>query len=489
MPSIRFNHVNNPDYVLIHEINDSFLPEVNINTLAINGRVGEHRFSKNIGMREITVSMSIVGDDEADVKNKARMVANFWLHSDGPVRFINLDEPNRYYLAEVRDAGELTQKLTIGKAVVTFVCTDPHAYDVEESVISYDALPANGAMTFVNAGKDVFPSFKMTFTRDTDEFALITQGRHLLFRQPAEGSLETDLVLNEPMFALDNWTLANAPSDATTAGNFTTDADGAFVAGSDFGQSEEAHGWRGPSMRRSLSAGTRDFTLTCDVEFSQHVALNQGNQGRIQVFLENDSGQTIGSLTLEDVSSEAFMPRFSALAGEGRIVNNVTNPSAWGRVSENIRGISRGRMEISRINHVWTASFGILNPAGQLEHVSSGQLNLSTEVNLSSLTHIKIHIGAHDNHTPIGNMRFRRIQVRQQGELNNATLSPYVFNAGDVLEIDGETGVILRNGARFYEFLEPSSQFLKFSHGFNAVVGSPRNVVGNASMRLRRRWF
>ena len=184
MPNIRFNHKNNPSYLLVHEINDSFLPSVDIRTMKVPGRAGEHRFSKNIGMREISVVMSIAGENERDVKNKARAVANFWLHTDSPAQFVNLDEPDIFYLAEVADAGKLAQKLSLGRATVTFLCPDPHAYRITESVVSLAALPASGAIEFINEGKDVFPRFRMTFTGDASHFSLVTENRRLTFGRP-----------------------------------------------------------------------------------------------------------------------------------------------------------------------------------------------------------------------------------------------------------------------------------------------------------------
>ena len=198
MPNIRFNGHDNPSYVLIHDITDNFLPAVNINTMKINGRNGEHRFSKQIGKREISVTISIdarrflntlptdnrdyVGlSNEAIVKIVARRLANTWLYSETPVSFINYDEPNVHYLAEVVNAGNLAQALSLGRATITFLCADPHAYNNVKSVVTHINLPANGSIEFENSGKDVFPHFRMTFTGNISHFRMVTKNRQLTF--------------------------------------------------------------------------------------------------------------------------------------------------------------------------------------------------------------------------------------------------------------------------------------------------------------------
>lgn len=181
MPSIRFNGRENPDYVLVHTIEDNLIPDISVNTLKINGRDGEHRFSKNIGMREISVTLSIVGEDVKDVKKKARALVNDWLYTDGLAKFVNLDEPEVFYMAEISDTGNLVQNLTLGQTTLTFLCPTPYAYSQDESVISMLNLPASGAIEFENDGKDVFPIFSMTFTEDVRLFSIVTESRHMTF--------------------------------------------------------------------------------------------------------------------------------------------------------------------------------------------------------------------------------------------------------------------------------------------------------------------
>ena len=491
MPSIRFNQINNPDYVLIHSITDQFLPDMEISTLNIRGRIGAHRYGKEMGTREIKVSLSILGENEADLRNKARVIANHWLYSEGPARLINLDEPNRYYLAEVQSTGDLAETLRLGQAQITFFCADPHAYDVDERAQRHEYLPANGAILYENQGREVFPKLRMQFTQACNEFAIVTNDQHLLFGRPAESEdqiVEGErLVLDDEMFSMANWASADSIEEGIISGQLTTDAEGMFVAGGDFEQEEEARGWRGPTARRSLPSASRDFRVICQVRFAQNLNLPFSQRGRIHLYLQTDNGTTIGRLALQDISASLFQPTFQA-RGQQTTFIETHNQNEWGRSHHTYRGVWNGQMEIARFQDKWTASFGVMIN-GRLERVFTQTIQQAENTNLDALAQIQVHIGALDYHEPIQDMKIMRIQVFQNRTSANSQEVLTIFNPGDILEIDGETGSVLRNGSRYYQFLDPSSKFLRLDNGLNAININPSHVVRDVQLNVRERWY
>ncbi|MFG3611447.1 distal tail protein Dit [Rummeliibacillus stabekisii] len=64
---------------------------------------------------------------------------------------------------------------------------------------------------------------------------------------------------------------------------------------------------------------------------------------------------------------------------------------------------------------------------------------------------------------------------------------PLILRKGDVLYIDNETGSILKNGKPFYEFLNPSSSFIKLESGNNGIAISPANAFSEGIITYSER--
>jgi len=85
-------------------------------------------------------------------------------------------------------------------------------------------------------------------------------------------------------------------------------------------------------------------------------------------------------------------------------------------------------------------------------------------------------------------MALKDVRVKTLDNIsNNSNKVPLILRAGDVLEIDNETGAILKNGIPFYQYLNPSSSFIKLQSGENGLIVSPYDAFTNGSISYTER--
>ena len=81
--------------------------------------------------------------------------------------------------------------------------------------------------------------------------------------------------------------------------------------------------------------------------------------------------------------------------------------------------------------------------------------------------------------------RFALIRANQHLEFKAPTGN--VFNQGDILIINNETGQVLLNGERYFTFLTPDSTFLSLDKGTNYLFVDGRHLVSNLRIAYRER--
>jgi predicted phage tail component-like protein len=453
---------------------------------------GAYFVNKKLGVRTFTADFSIKAEDKESVMYRADDLAE-WLHYDEPQPLIFRDKPDIHYMAIVDGTADITKFSRSGKGQITFLCLDPHGYGTERT---YAFNPTNTDPIVVTNGgnKETAPILKMEITQNVTDFAILTDNEMLYFGEPFDSTTKTasDLnprILSDACTTTNGWTQGLTVDGGTVAGTLVS-------SGDTFSQFEKNYGtgsnWHGGSLIKDLGHPVQDFTAEMLLDFSKGV----NNQiGRMEMYLLDANGNKIGKVALADSSRYMYYPVFEARAGSlasGKYFANTKlikmKKLKGGRRQQysplaNMYGIVR----ISRKGKKWTALVAWRDEKGKYHTLYSVNWTDSKGLYQSKLAAIQIHIGASSNVPAITKMTINHVLVIEHLAKPANTID-YVFRKGDILEIDCNTGEILKDGEPYFADLYPTSSFLKLEKGINGIsVNTP--VIKNGTITFRERWL
>ncbi|MCA1025790.1 phage tail family protein [Cytobacillus kochii] len=482
MANIKFNGIENPSYMLIHSITDSLLPKIETRTLKISGRKGLYNIGSEIGERLIKVSLSILGQDEADLRTKIRAVAN-WLCTEKPAKFVNLDEPDKYYMAQLTGDSELEEILRKGSVELEFICTNPFAYE-DPYIDSLPKLPSDNTLKLLNdGGLETHPTLKMEFTSNTPEFSIVSSDEFLLFgTSPSGDQLPMDreqLVFQDEMHSITGWTNASSIDGGIITGTLSADENGMLQADSDYGTGSS---WHGASMVKDLGVQLQDFKVVARIGLRGTKALQKG---RVEVYLRDINGAVLGKMAFVDNAVTGFHPKAEARAGtlnDGHyFVNSYGSyPGVW-------KDLTNGHMEIERHGNEWRAYFAIYENGKYHTRLTKTWIDARDEWTTGKLAQVQVHVGASGSATPASLMRINDLKVYGSQSVSEIEIAN-VFTEGDILEINNATGEILKNGKPYYSTLNPASNFIKLKKGVNGIAINPP-IVKEISYTIPKKWY
>lgn len=143
----------------INYINRPYIAPIDVPSIKIPNRAGAISTKRNdIGIREISVGVTLMGLNDADLRTKVRALASFLIYAtDQPLYFS--DEVNRIYYARFVGGGDnLEEIVAMGQGELTFICFDPFAYSNAQKSI----LNTVQEFTLTNDGTvEAFPLFRI----------------------------------------------------------------------------------------------------------------------------------------------------------------------------------------------------------------------------------------------------------------------------------------------------------------------------------------
>ncbi|MCD4839763.1 phage tail family protein [Neobacillus sedimentimangrovi] len=477
--AIKFNNIPIPTFVKVNDIQVSALPPVSQKTMKVSGKAGSYDFGNEIGERRIEVAVSIIANSPSDLEDKTREFAE-WLYYDEAKEFVILDEPDKYYMAKVTGESDINKVLKVGQGTITFICTDPYAYGYEKT---FDLIPREGEeINFENTGgTTTYPTIRVVFSDPTTEFAIVSGDEYLKFGKPVDLENQTPkdnkpLILWDEMHSLTGWTAASSVDGGIIQGSFSTNGYAFSQAGADFGSNP--NGWHGAAAVKGLSKQIQDFTVQAMFGFVS--GWDYGQVGRIEVYLLDVNGNKLGKLAVKDISLTSWSPTFEAFAGSNKNIAYVTkNNKLW-------NNMYTGSFSLTRIGNRWTANISTLENYKATSSASFDWVDVGNTVT-GKLAQIQIHIGAYKDHKIQEVMNIQDIKVWEHVSLEQNEV-PYIFKAGDILEVNCETGMILKNNIPYYEDLDPSSRFIKFEKGSNGLKVAPM-IIESGTVTYKERWL
>jgi predicted phage tail component-like protein len=480
---LKFAGVDMPSYLKLNKLTYSVLPTIDPKTEKVYGRNGEYDFGIEVGMKTIKAEVQLIGADGHDVINKARDLSS-WLFYTDLQPLIILDEPDKQYMARIVNDTEVDEVFRVGSTTLEFLVPSGMAEATTDTTFSISPSTTDPFTVTNNGGTDAYPVVDLTMTKDSTSIALISEDKFILLGQSADverTSVAVDpIVLEDKFTSYSGWSTASNVDGGVVTGSFASNGSRLSQSGNDYGTGTT---WKGASAVKSLSRSIQDFEVETLVGLDSD-AVSQ--IGRVEVYLLDANNTQLGKIAIKDMASEGEYPMAEARAGA--LSGGKYFVQSYGDKKGVYAGFA-GMMRISRKGKRWSAYFAKVDSKGNHTTRLYKEWYDSSSLFTTKLAKIQIHIGAFNDRTPVKTMYLEDLKVREltSGTVDNSTQVPIIFKTGDIVTIDNEKAIVLKNGEPIFYYLDPSSDFISLKEGNNGLIVSP--AIANVSIRFRKRWL
>ncbi|MEH7117217.1 distal tail protein Dit [Neobacillus vireti] len=548
---IIFNEIPMPDFVKVKGISHSILPPISQNLLTVGGKAGSYDFGNTIGNREITIDIMIVAPEENIMPQLLEQLSAWLYYDepkelilgDNPNRYYIAKFTGDSNIKESFLVGEGTLTFLCTEPHIFGAEKEikiPPSYTGDELQILNEGTADTFPQIYLKATKsitnlsivagDEYLDFGTPFSVDLTEDD----------KDDVNG-----YVLKDQMITTNGWTQASSVYGGTVTGSFEIYGGHCFrQSGLDYGSGS---GWHGASLIKTFSENVKDFeaqlyyrinayakvgyigTITLKVDLNQrsgpstkYPVKKVGKKGETYKVVSKasngwyklDNGyyssnnSAYSTYTAEAVEANKLgKVLFSILDSNGspmvhawvgdttasyrsltsevrlvkgssyKVIDSRTIPTAWHD--------NTGYWNIKRTGKLWEVSLYFWNGERYSRHFyikwtdSAGTYqNMAGRLQVATLAY---------GTNPATYMELRDAYVINKDKAVNGTKIPLIMRAGDELYIDNETGAILLNDRPFYQYLNPSSTFIKFENGYNGLVISPADAFTEGVITFRER--
>jgi len=164
-----------------------FLPPIVVPSVQIPNKAGAIALKRNdIGVREITIGVTLFGLNNGDLRTKIRNLADFLVYEEDKDLYFS-DEVNRVYKARYSGNAELEELVAMGEGSLTFICYDPFAYSNAKTTLQFGTAQE---LTVTNEGSlETYPFFRVVVPVDVPLLKIrnMTTGKNLLYNSTLYG--------------------------------------------------------------------------------------------------------------------------------------------------------------------------------------------------------------------------------------------------------------------------------------------------------------
>lgn len=464
--------------IILNSTKRSILPQQTEKLVEIPGRPGAHSFGKQIGVREISLDITIEGKSQIDLNSRIRKIAS-WLKTDVESELVFDKEPGVSYYGFFTGTSDLDELMSIASTTLTFLCPDPYAYGIEKDT----KLLSSPHVVNIDGNEETYPAFKVTFKEPSTFFTVGTKNKHVFIganKIDAEVVAADEKVLAEPMSSVNGWVQhSTLYPDTTVSGSFKSN--GYSFSAADYGTGKK---WHGPALKKMASRPVQDF------RFLAHVGMFTGRQsdfGKVEVHLLDANSNSIGRLALFDdtgyavsrfqarVGSHTYGKTFADYTGDVRTstVKYATTSKVNGKdvttykTTEYKYGALRdfkGDIEFERVGRWWLARITKVDNAGKAIWSYKWRYHDAENKFSSKVAGAVVHVAAYGTHNKMSSLYVARTVLWDLNPAGDNQVKE-IFDKGDELHISCETGSVLLNGQPFTEQLDFSSEFFSIAGG------------------------
>lgn len=543
---IKFNEAEMPSFVKVLGINHSILPPISQNQLTIGGRAGAYDFGNTVGTREIAVSIAIIAPEENVMPRLLEELSLWLLFDeakelvlgDNPDRYYlakvtgDTDITEEFIVGEGTITFVCTDPYIYGQERELIIPT-PYQGQAMELVntgnaetypqMSFEITKSLTSFSVVSG--DEYVDLGSPYTVDTVEADLADVG---------------DYVLKEHANSLNGWAVPSGISGGTITGTLEVfENDALRQAGLNYGTGS---GWHGASMMKDLSQATTDFEAYYKFRINTEAhspylgsiklliatPMRSGASTKYKVKKTGKAGETYNVVRKTNgwyklsngyyvlVSSKYFnytaetylydkmgknMFAIHDANGSPVFTAYVADATAKGRALVAKCALSSGSYTkqllnkniptsyddfdgywlVKRSKNIWYVSLYCENSSGKYTRVFYVKWADTKKTYSRKINRVQVGVQAYSTN-PACYMSIKHFSVKTLDNTASDTQIPLILRAGDVLEVDNETGAILKNGRPFYQYLNPSSSFIKLQSGSNGIAVYPSDGFKNGSI-------
>lgn len=474
---IKYNNIvlDNLQYIKITNVKNNVLPNIKVNSIEVPGMPGAVGFENDIGIREIEIEYLVKGNNDSEIIQRNKEFINSLYSKDNQKLYLKAGE---FYNSVLTQGSELQIELNVAMASIKFTCNDPFCYSDQIFEGNVSVNNTTGLLSLNNDGYEYPPNFTIDFLKNTQELTILNESNDEYFSIgeyedfDKESYVENPYLYSEGLGSLNGLTTPSMIPLSTIAGEFETN--GYSITPENYGERTAATGWQGPAVEIPIDK-IQDFKMKTVMGLMSN---NVKQIGRIGIYLLDEGGNRLGSFTFTDSSKTAHNPIAKGYV-EG--IERFTTAKAAKGYYKNLNTC----IEIKREGKKWSFAFGKLDDNQNFSKMMRGSFTHNKTGN--KLARISIFIGAYNNEPAINfpYVSWVRVQEITPKQVDKA---PIIFKKGDTLFVDCEKGRVLKNGQRYYQYVDPFSTFPMIKRGVNNFLFSnPANIT--VKMKYRKRWL
>jgi predicted phage tail component-like protein len=476
-----FGGVATPSFLIIENISFPVLSQADIKQMNIPMRDGAVFINRTEGIKAFTVNFAIKAASSSDVMYQADELAE-WLFYKEPQPLVFRDKPNVEYMCMVDGSVDVGKFANIGRGTLTFICFDGYGLGLERT---YSFSPATTEPVYIvnNGNRTTAPKMQIEFQQDVSEFSIVSDNNALIFGSTDVTKTPVNLnpkIWSDDMSSTNGWTNGFSVDRGTVTGTLSSTGQNFVQTDANFGTGSD---WHGGAMIRTIGKELQDFTIEAIIGLKQ-TSIKQ--VGRVELYLLDSNNVHIGKIALIDESQLGNFSRFQARIGSnvsGKYLAN-TYPNNYKNAWQDFYGVIR----LTRKGNKYRAYIAEIDPITR-KHGGRKIIEWTDSKNLYTNlkpANVQVHVGAYYTHPTPPNLYIANVAVREHLTALEDD-SEFVFEIGDILEIDNTTGEILKNGEPYYQSLYPTSSFITLDKGINGISASEPVIYG--TITFRDRWL
>lgn len=460
-------------------IEDEFeIPSLNteIETREVKGRDGFILGEKRVQGYNFPIPFIYVNHEKKDYQDIMNELVEFF-NRDKEVR---LRFEGEYWYWNIIFTGTIQFNQTTQGFVrfeLNCIISDPYKHSNER----YNTISEDDHLTIYNKGTaPTYPVFKATAKEDSTMMMLTKDDEDYFMIGEPEDVFKTNVKTKPTVYSTQfntttGWTYNNnedTVNDVYVGGNVggATTIDNGAVAIQSLPNTEA--GWRGATMKRSLSESMNDFDITAQVRLYSH--LNQKGTAKSMVHLYDEQNNLVAALGLLDASGSRAASLFVAVFdeyGNRKTICNEPHPMFNQSGHTHIR--------LTRVDNEYQVKAWRVT---DWENYNQSDIYNTRFIDAGELykrpvRQVGFYLSRHTN-TLSGYQTDPAIyflQVsRPAGSKENEI--PYVVSAGDVVEVNTQKEVILLNGEPMTQLKDFGSNYFSVESGLVEVLIEPQEV-------------
>lgn len=435
--------------------------------ITVPGVSGAYLSQSNRQVRVISVPVFLTANSFTDLQEIKEDLAS-WLIQEEPKLLVFKDEPDRIYYALVDGGLDLNELVRWGQGEITFICPDPYKYSTFSNVLTF---PADIVTVESKGTAEADPIFEL-MTKKKTTFAMISNGddEYNLIGTPSnvdEVIVDTKTqLLEERGQTLDTWTTAGTKVDGgVVAGSLSTDNDGVTVPS----YGADTNNWHGPALMKEVTPA-QDFEVEMMVQ-GRTTTVNQ--TFRIEFYLFDENMNVLGKMAMLDNNLGINRKK-----GEGRIGGSAgvhTNFLISSRNYSYDQDYFYGMLRMRRVDKAF--NFYVTRINNNNKHVQSLSETYIDNANdyQGKLKYIQIHIGKYGDTERAYAPKIDHVKVFELAQVTEDQ-TPYILDAGDVVEFNHKDDDILINGEPRNDLKNFGGSFFKLKKGENRIIVTPEDT-------------